>query len=72
MTGDAESEIPPAEKVNDIPRILRALREAIVEALISHKMAGNPVAIWRDGRVDWIPPEDIPVPDRRTGKTYRG
>lgn len=65
MTGDTESDLPPAERVHDIPRILRALREAVLDALASHKLAGNPVAIWRDGRVEWIPPEDIPVPDRR-------
>jgi len=47
--------------VEDIPRILEALREAVREALLRHKQAGNPVVVWRDGRVVWIPPEDIPV-----------
>ena len=56
----ADSELTPAERVNDIPRILRALREAVREALLSHKLAGNPVAIWQDGRVQWVQPEDIP------------
>ncbi len=31
------------------------------EALLRHKQAGNPIAVWRDGRVEWIQPEDIPV-----------
>jgi hypothetical protein len=53
----------PAERVDDIPRILRALREAVQEALQRHKLAGNPVAIWKDGRVEWVRPEDIPAPD---------
>lgn len=50
----------PAERVHDVPRILRALRLAVREALRSHKLAGLPVAVWRDGRVVWIQPEDIP------------
>ena len=67
MTGVPESDVPPAERIHDIPRILRALRRAVQQALWEHKIAGNPVAVWRDGRVQWIQPEDIPVepPDRR-------
>jgi hypothetical protein len=26
------------------------------------KRAGNPIAIWRDGKVVWLAPEEIPVP----------
>jgi hypothetical protein len=51
-----DSDLTPAERVNDIPRILRALRQAVRDALRQHKLAGNPVAIWRNGRVEWIPP----------------
>jgi hypothetical protein len=59
---DPDAEHSPAERVHDVPRILAALRQAVQEALLIHKRAGNPVAIWRDGHVVWIPPEDIPVP----------
>lgn len=51
----------PAERVEDIPLILEALRLAVREALLRHKQAGNPVAVWRDGRVVWVQPEDIPA-----------
>lgn len=51
----------PAERVDDIPRILRAMRRAVREALLQHKRAGNPVAVWENGRVVWIQPEDIPT-----------
>jgi hypothetical protein len=61
----AASDLTPAERVDDIPRVLRALREAVQEALQKHKLAGNPVAIWKNGRVEWVPPEDIPVSDDR-------
>ena len=61
MSTTSDSELTPAERVNDIPRILRALKEATEEALGRHKLAGNPVAVWRDGRVEWVPPEEIPI-----------
>ena len=41
-------------------RIDRALRKAVLDALRVHKQLGNPVAVWRDGQVRWIPPEQIP------------
>jgi len=55
------ADIAPAERVHDVTRILRAVREAVRDALLDHKRAGNPVAIWRDGGVVWVQPEDIPV-----------
>ena len=55
------SDRPPAERVHDKEAILKALQRAVRRALRQHKLAGNPVAIWRDGQVVWIPPEDIPV-----------
>jgi hypothetical protein len=57
---DSDSDLSPAERVKDLPRIVRALRLAVREALRDHKLAGNPVAAWRNGRVEWIPPEEIP------------
>jgi hypothetical protein len=61
MTKHSDSNLSPAERVHDIPRIIEALRLAVQEALLDHKRAGNPVAIWKDGRVEWVQPEDIPV-----------
>jgi hypothetical protein len=28
---------------------------AVREALLQHKRAGNPVAVWRERRVVWVP-----------------
>ncbi|MGH9381599.1 MAG: hypothetical protein ACRD2Z_13430 [Thermoanaerobaculia bacterium] len=61
MTDVSAAESRPLDRVDDIPRITRALRRAVREALWQHKIAGNPVAVWRNGRVEWIPPEEIPV-----------
>lgn len=51
----------PAERLEDLPRILRAMRQAVREALLRHKQAGHPLAVWRHGRVEWISPEEIPT-----------
>jgi hypothetical protein len=64
MAGISSSPNPgltPAERVNDIPRILAEMRQAVREALLDHHRAGNPIAVWRDERVVWIQPEDIPA-----------
>jgi hypothetical protein len=39
----------------------KALKDAVHAALLDHKRAGNPVCIWRNGKVVWVPPEKIPV-----------
>jgi hypothetical protein len=67
MSNDSESGLTPAERVTTSRRILRAMQQAVREAIWRHKLAGNPVAVWRDGQVVWIQPEDIPdsfAPDR--------
>lgn len=38
-----------------------ALAKAVRAALLEHKRAGNPIAVWQDGRVVWIPPQEIDV-----------
>ena len=53
----------PAERVTDLERIERALRAAVRDALQRHKRDGDPVAVWREGRVVWLPPDQIPVAD---------
>lgn len=41
-----------------------ALKQAVQEALLRHKQAGNPVVVWRDNKIVWIPPEEISVPEK--------
>jgi len=50
-----------SERVNDLPRILEAMKAAVREALLRHRRAGNPVATWRDNRVEWIQPGDLRI-----------
>jgi hypothetical protein len=61
MSEAPDSGRTPAERVDDIPRMLAAMRQAVREALLDHHRAGNPVAVWRDEQVVWIQPEDIPA-----------
>ena len=51
------------ERLRDLTLIDEALTRAVREALQRHKQARNPIAVWRDGRVVWIQPEDIPTPE---------
>ena len=52
---------PIDERMGDLVLIGDALARAVTEALKRHKLAGNPVAEWRDGRVRWVQPSEIPV-----------
>lgn len=45
----------------DREKISKALAQGVQNALLKHKQANNPVAVWRDGKVVWIPPGEIPV-----------
>ncbi|MBF0498672.1 MAG: hypothetical protein HQM09_00955 [Candidatus Riflebacteria bacterium] len=46
-----------------------AIRRAVREALADHKRAGNPVAVWQDGRVVIVPPHKIPDFDQEPDPT---
>lgn len=55
----------------------KGVREGVAAALRRHKAAGNPIHIWRDGKVVEIPPEEIPVepedpanPDQLPGRWW--
>jgi hypothetical protein len=53
------------EDVRKLPLKIKAemaLKEAVAEAIAEHKRRGNSIAIWRDGKVVVIPPEEIIVP----------
>jgi hypothetical protein len=49
------------EALADRDRITQALADGVREALKKHKQAGNPVVVWRDGKMVWLKPEDIQV-----------
>ena len=47
----------------DPDKVTEALARGVREALLQHKRAGNPIVVWREGQIVWVPPEDIPVAD---------
>jgi hypothetical protein len=51
------------ELVHEGTVVDKALRQAVREALLRHKREGNPIVVWEDGKVVWIPPEEITVED---------
>ena len=48
------------ERVQDVKVVEEALTRAVSDALRRHKQAGNPLPEWRDGKVHWVAPEEIP------------
>jgi hypothetical protein len=50
----------------DTNLVEQALYKAEVQAMIRHKRLGNPIVVWRDGKVVWIPAEEIKIPEDAT------
>lgn len=51
------------ELFEQVTPVADAVQAAAREALLYHKMIGNPVATWQDGRVVLVQPDQIKVPD---------
>lgn len=47
--------------LNDPKRVTQIIQAGIKDALMKHKQAGNPICEWRDNKIVWISPEQIPV-----------
>ena len=52
-----------AELFDDRQGMDRALARAVRRAVLNHKRTGNPVATWCDGKVVWLQPDEIEIPD---------
>ncbi len=61
MTSEKQPKLSPQERIQNVELILEQMGLAVRDALLKHKQAGNPVCVWRNDRVEWIQPEDIPV-----------
>ena len=44
-----------------------AIHRAVVRAIDRHKRLGQPIVVWREGKVVWIPAEEIEVPREDVG-----
>jgi hypothetical protein len=47
-----------------LDRIHKGITEGIRRAVQEHKKTGRPIAVWRNGKVEKIPPEKIIVDDQ--------
>lgn len=52
----------------DGTEIDKALEKAVREAVLRHKLLGNPIAVWRDGKVCWLQPDEISIPEEESGR----
>lgn len=68
MTPEAQNSERLAQLRADAVVIEGAMRVAVHEALLLHKRAGQPVVTWENGRVVWIPADQIPVSDSSTAQ----
>lgn len=49
----------PADYSDAPQALISAAQRAVRAALLEHKRAGNPIAVWEDGKVVLIPPDKI-------------
>lgn len=50
-----------AARFADDEAVEAALNRAVRDAVLRHKKLGESIAVWRDGRVVIVPPEEIHV-----------
>ncbi len=51
------------DNLQDNNWVTAAIQRGARQALIKHKALGVSIAIWRDGAVVLIPPDDIEIPE---------
>jgi ABC-type proline/glycine betaine transport system ATPase subunit len=57
-------EVPTFSRVNFVEQaeaIERILQRAVQETLAIQRRLGNPISIWKDGKVVIVPPEEIVI-----------
>ena len=57
-----------AKLLTEAKAVEAAIRESVREAALLHKRLGLPMVTWEDGRVVWIPADQIPVDDGSTAQ----
>ncbi len=50
-----------AARLSDSDFIVKAVHEAAKRTLEDHIRTGDPIAGWRDGKVVWIPADEIQI-----------
>jgi len=55
--------------VIDADMVVAALNRGVRQELKIHKALGNPIAVGRDGKVVWIPADQIQIDDEKSTGT---
>ena len=48
------------ERINDTAWVTSEIARGVRRAMAENKLKNNPIAVWRDGQVKIVAPEDIP------------
>ena len=68
----SERALTISELFDEGTAIAQAMNAAAREAVLQHKQNGLPLAVWRDGNVTWISPDEIDLgPDTSSTPTTR-
>lgn len=67
MVKKAKKRVKLERLLNDDALITSALRKGVRDALRQHRLAGNPICEWRDGKVVW----SRPVRTKKVRKSMR-
>lgn len=49
----------PITIIERTEKIKESFQKGVAQALSQHKVKGNPIAVWRDGKIEYIPAEKI-------------
>lgn len=61
FVSNPERTLSAVDRVQDDKVVEEALTRAVCDALRRHKQAGNPVPEWRNGKVRWPAPKEVPT-----------
>jgi len=56
-----------ADRFNTDEVVEEAVEKAVRNAVADHKKKGNAVAIWQNGKLVWLSPDDIPENPSKSG-----
>ena len=59
------------KKEDQFKKIEQALRKAVADAIARHKLLGQSIAIWKNGKVIIVPANKIKVPALAKKKTIQ-
>jgi len=56
---NSESFDPILDVLNNEKVVTDAIKAGITDSLKKHRLLGHPICVWRNGKVVWIPPDQI-------------